>query len=204
MHANEKQYTFFMHSAEPEARVAWKAWFSCINATTLLYHINIFMCTSVLLKVFVYSIPKISIQLGKYRRGGQLTFLSLVTILQLAVQEYLSYETPRYFFTMYVPTIRRGALEAGAVVGAPRGHHRDVLRVKGRGRCEGGVRMSRVRVSRVRMTRTSVRTHRRRGAARVAGERVMRRVRLHPVLPGRRLLPSGRIYRSINHRSCIP
>lgn len=90
--------------------------------------------------------------------------------------------------------IRRGALEAGAVVGAPRGHHCDVLRVKGcsRGRGESRVRMSRVRVSRVRMTRTGVRTHRRRGAARVAGERVMRRVCLHPVLPGRRLLPCRR------------
>lgn len=101
---------------------------------------------------------------------------------------------------MYVPTIRRGALETGAVVGAPRGHHRDVLRVKGRGRGEGRVWMSRVRVPRVRMTRASVRTHRRRGAARVAGERVMRRVCLHPVLPGRRLLPSGerKIYRNLS------
>lgn len=84
-------------------------------------------------------------------------------------------------------------MEAGAVVGTPRGHHRDVLRVERRGRGEGRVRMRRVRVSRVRVTRTGVRTHRRRGAARVAGERVMRRVCLDSVLPGRRLLPSGKI-----------
>lgn len=142
------------------------------------------------------------------KRPGILIFLSLVTILHSwrCKNIYHTIHPDIFSQCMYkVPTIRRGALEAGAVVGAPRGHHRDVLRVKGcsRGRGESRVRMSRVRVSRVRMTRTSVRTHRRRGAARVAGERVMRRVCLHPVLPGRRLFPSGKINPNINHHKYI-
>lgn len=47
-----------------------------------------------------------------------------------------------------------------------------------------------MRMSRMRMAGSSMRPHRRRGTARVTGERVMRRIRLHSVLPGRRFLPS--------------
>lgn len=88
-------------------------------------------------------------------------------------------------------TVRRRALEAGAVVGPPGRHHRDVRRVERRG-CQGGMRVRRVRVPRVRVTVPRVRPHPRCGAARVTGERVVRRVRLHSVLPGCRLLPSVR------------
>lgn len=99
-------------------------------------------------------------------------------------------------------------MKSGSVVGAPGGHHGDVLRVKGGGRGEArvrvaGVRMGRVRVRmRVRVRVARVRAHRGcggrgrcRGPTRVPSERVMRRVRLHPMLPrGRRcssLLPSN-------------
>jgi len=63
------------------------------------------------------------------------------------------------------------------------------------------VRVRRMRMTRVRMSGPSVRAHRRRGAARVAGERVMRRVRLYPVLPGRRLLPLNSFGRRFSSRA---
>lgn len=97
-----------------------------------------------------------------------------------------------------VLTVWRGPLESSSVVSAPGGHHGDVLGVEG---CRGGGCEARVRVSGVRMGRmwvrvSRVRTHRGGGcgcscgAARVAGERVVGRVRLDSMLPrGCCLLP---------------
>lgn len=99
-------------------------------------------------------------------------------------------------------------MKTSAIIGrAPRGHHRDILCIerRGRGRGEGRMRMRRMRMSRMRMARSSVRPHRRRGTARMTGERVMRRIRLHSVLPGRRLLPSknqARISRLVPSSTC--
>lgn len=103
-------------------------------------------------------------------------------------------------------------MKSGSVVGTPGGHHGDVLRVKGGGRGRGearvrvaGMRMGRVRVrvwvrvrvARVRAHRGSGGSGRGRGPACVPRERVMGRVRFHPMLPrGRRcssLLPSKQI-----------
>jgi hypothetical protein len=100
-----------------------------------------------------------------------------------------------------IRTVRRGPLKSSSVVGSPGGHHGDVLGVKGGGRGEARVRVSGVRMGRVRMRMrvrvAGMRTHggggsrsRGRGSARVAGERVVRGVRLHAMLPrGRGLLP---------------
>lgn len=100
-----------------------------------------------------------------------------------------------------IRTVRRGPLKSSSIVGSPGGHHGDVLGVKGGGRGEARVRVSGVRMGRVRMRMrvrvAGMRTHggggsrsRGRGSARVAGERVVRGVRLHAMLPrGRGLLP---------------
>lgn len=130
-------------------------------------------------------------------------FIIIIIIIILLKRQRKNLLYPAFTFAAILPnktdmtdklkkiarTVRRRALKSGAVVGAPRGHHRDVLRVERRGRGEGRMGVRRVRMPGVRVAGTGVRPHRRRGAARVSGERVMR-VRFHSVLPGRRLLPS--------------
>lgn len=96
-------------------------------------------------------------------------------------------------------TVGRGSLESSAVVGPPRGHHRDVLGVEGRGRGRGGetrVWVSGVRVTRMGMSRgrrvsrcRCVGRHSRGRATRVSCQGGMVGVSVNSVLPRRRLIP---------------